>query len=103
VFAPRVTNRSSPSAESSSIVTAKGSLRTPSPSARETPCFLIFAASFFGSKVAVTRLVYAYNAYVATRLENTRCSGVLKANAKAKGRGGLCRVPLKRFVRHFQF
>ena len=66
MFAPRVTNRCSLSADSSSIVTAKGSLKTPSPSARETPCFLRFAASFLGSKVVVTRQVYAYNAYIAS-------------------------------------
>jgi hypothetical protein len=66
MFAPIVTNRYSPSAESSSIVTANGSLKTPSPSASETPCFLTFAASFLGSKVAVTRLVYAYNTYTST-------------------------------------
>src|SRR5262245_33321679 len=31
----------------------RGSLKTPSPSDSETPCFLRFAASFLGSKVTV--------------------------------------------------
>jgi len=43
-----------------------GSLKTPSPSARETPCFLRFTAFFFGSNVGVARVVYAHNAYYAT-------------------------------------
>src|SRR5439155_3000480 len=65
MFAPRVTNRCSPSDDSSSIVAANGSFKTPSPSASERPCFLRFATFFLGSKVAVTETVYAYNAYIA--------------------------------------
>src|SRR5437867_3326870 len=38
-------NRCSPCDEKSSMVRARGSLSTPSPSARETPCFFRFAAS----------------------------------------------------------
>lgn len=58
--------RCSPSAVSSSTVSASGSFRTPSPSASDTPCFLIFAASFFGSNSADTRAIYARYAYQST-------------------------------------
>ena len=41
--------RRSPRASGSSIVSASGSLNTPSASANQTPCFLTFAAAFAGS------------------------------------------------------
>src|SRR6266852_4656040 len=62
-----VTKRYSPSTLSSSTVSAKGSLRTPSPSESDTPCFLMFAASFFGSKSADTERLYAHYTYISMR------------------------------------
>src|SRR5438132_14389789 len=87
VFSPRVTNRCSPSADSSSMVSANGSLKTPSPSARETPCFLRFAASFLGSKVAVTRLVYAHRAYTTTLFHNYYCGLVCAESQRSRLNG----------------
>jgi len=65
-FIPMVTKRCSPSAASSSTVSASGSFSTPSPSDSDTPCFLKFAASFFGSKSADTRALYARDTYRST-------------------------------------
>jgi len=45
----------------------QGIVEPPSPSDRETPCFLTFAASFFGSKSADTKSVYVRYTYPSIR------------------------------------
>src|SRR6266487_468850 len=64
-----------PSAESSSTVIARGSFSTPSPSERDTPCFLTFAASFFASNSADTCQVYARYAYQSMNAADRRLGG----------------------------
>src|SRR5436190_20060530 len=66
-FIPMVTKRCSRSALWSSMVSASGSFRTPSPADSDTPCFLMFAASFFGSNSTATEGVYARYAYSSNR------------------------------------
>ena len=53
-----------PTADSSSTVKARGSFSTPSPSESDTPCFLMFAASFFGSNSTDTFRIYVRYAYM---------------------------------------
>src|SRR5437667_979764 len=48
-FVPILTQRRSPSLETSSTVRQSGSPRTPSPSVSETPCLAMLSASLFGS------------------------------------------------------
>jgi hypothetical protein len=66
VFIPTEMKRRSPSDEESSMVRASGSLSTPSPSAREMPCFFRFVASLVGPKVLDIHIIYAQTTPIAT-------------------------------------
>ena len=97
VLRPTVTNRYSASAEESSMVTATGSSRTPSPSDSDTPCFFRFSALFLGSNVAATGAIYAQHAYLSMRRDDRSTTtrqppnGLLRDTNAAEA-DGVCRL-----------